>query len=57
MRSSRVWFVNNAGNLGDSHVTSSYGVRPVINLHEDVEISSGIGAANDPFVVKVLKKI
>ena len=33
-------------------IIGSYGVRPVINLHGDVEISSGIGTANDPFVIK-----
>ena len=35
------------------HVASVYGVRPVINLASNVEIESGIGTANDPFVVKV----
>ena len=35
-----------------SWVTGSGGVRGVINLRGDVEISGGIGTANDPFVVK-----
>ena len=35
-----------------SWVASSYGARPVINLKEDVEISGGMGTANDPFIVK-----
>ena len=34
-----------------SRVTNMYGVRPVINLVSTVEIESGIGTANDPFVV------
>ena len=33
-------------------VTGSYGVRAVINLKSDVQISGGIGTANDPFVVQ-----
>ena len=32
--------------------TSTLSVRPVINLKEDVEISGGMGTANDPFIVK-----
>ncbi len=28
------------------------GVRPVINLKVDTEISGGIGTANEPFIVK-----
>ncbi len=34
------------------NVANSYGARPVINLKEDVEISGGMGTANDPFIVK-----
>ena len=48
----RVWFVNGAGNLGDNYVTDSFGVRPVINLNGNVEISSGIGTSSDPYVIK-----
>ena len=33
-------------------VTGWYDARPVINLKEDVEISGGMGTANDPFIVK-----
>ena len=33
-------------------VTSTYGVRPVINLRSDVQISGGIGTQNNPFVIK-----
>ena len=32
-------------------VTNSYGVRAVINLKSDTQISGGIGTSNDPFVV------
>ena len=33
-------------------VTSDRGVRPVINLNADVEITGGIGTQNEPFLVK-----
>ena len=33
-------------------VSYSYSVRPVINLKNNVEISSGIGTVNDPYVIK-----
>ena len=33
-------------------VSSGTGVRPVINLNADVEITGGIGTQNEPFVVK-----
>ena len=33
-------------------ITGNYGVRPVINLKSDVEITGGIGTTNDPYVIK-----
>ena len=33
-------------------VSYNYSVRPVINLKADVEISGGIGTANDPYIIK-----
>ena len=33
-------------------ITGNYGVRPVINLKSDVEITGGIGTINDPYIVK-----
>ena len=47
-----VWSVNGTGNFGSNWVTNGYGVRPLINLKSDVEISGGIGTINDPFIVK-----
>jgi len=35
-----------------NHVTTSSGVRGVINLKSNVEISGGIGTANDPYIIK-----
>ena len=47
-----VWLVMPLGSLfpWDS-VTSSIGVRPVINLKQNVTISKGDGSALNPFVV------
>ena len=40
------------GNVPDwGYVTSSYGVRAVINLKSGTQISGGIGTSNDPYVV------
>ena len=36
----------------DYWVTSTSGVRPVINMNSDVQISGGIGTQNNPFVVE-----
>ena len=33
-------------------LVGTYGVRPVINLNSNVEITGGIGTQNEPFVVK-----
>jgi len=42
-----------SGNIGDGGwVSSGYGIRPVINLKSTVEISSGIGSINEPYIVK-----
>ena len=49
---SHIWRAYADGSIGNDYVTNTYGVRPVINLKLDTEISGGIGTANDPFVVK-----
>ena len=49
---SNVWNVGGAGGFGGNWVASGRGVRPVINLKANVEISGGIGTVNDPFVIK-----
>ena len=40
------------GSISNYMVTISTGVRPVINLKYDTEISGGIGTKNDPFIIK-----
>ena len=45
-------YANSVGYVTDHSVFVILGVRGVINLKGDVEISGGIGTANDPFVVK-----
>jgi len=39
------------GSIGSYSVDSSYGVRPVINLRQDVKLT-GTGTMNDPYVVQ-----
>ena len=47
------WLQLSAGYLDHwTWVRSWYGARPVINLKSDTLITSGIGTANDPFVVE-----
>ena len=38
---------------GYNYVAASYGVRAVINLSSEAQISGGIGTANSPFEIKV----
>ena len=48
----RELILNSDGNVPDwGYVTSSYGVRAVINLKSGTQISGGIGTSNDPYVV------
>ena len=47
----RAWGVVSAGRIGDFHVASNYGVRPVINLSADTLVT-GSGTSSDPYVVK-----
>ena len=40
------------GNAGTTWVTEGFGLRPVINLKSDVEISGGVGTSDNPYIVK-----
>ena len=46
------WIQADNGMLVDTFVIQRAGIRPVINLKADVEISGGIGTVNDPYVIK-----
>ena len=46
------FLAGSTGIISYAFVSSNYGVRGVINLKGNVEISGGIGTSNDPFVVK-----
>ena len=46
------FFAYSVGYASDDWVTHSLGVRAVINLKSDVQISGGIGTANDPYQVQ-----
>ena len=43
-----------SGDAFQGSINNRYSVRPVINLASTVEIESGIGTQNDPYVVKVV---
>ncbi len=45
--------LSGGGDVYGHLVTSMGGVRPVINLSKDTEITGGIGTSNNPFVVKI----
>ena len=48
----RVWLVLSSGSLIPwNRVTDSFGVRPVINIKQDVIITKGDGSSLNPFVV------
>ena len=47
-----VFFVNSTGDLSGANVDwTRSGVRPVVNLSSDIQISSGTGTSTDPYVV------
>ena len=47
------WFLLSTGYLHQwNYVAFDFGARPVINLKSDTLIISGIGTANDPFIVE-----
>ena len=43
--------VNEGGNMRGEVASSTYGVRPVINLSADITISSGDGTQSNPYVI------
>ena len=47
----RVFPVRSYGALAGYNVNLRYGVRPVINLRADVQISSGSGTSSNPYVI------
>ena len=47
----RVFPVNTTNNIFNYRVYETYGVRPVINLRNDVTISSGDGTQTNPYIV------
>ena len=46
-----IWGVHSSGYLGGHWVTSSYSVRPVINLKNGIKIISGDGSTQSPYVI------
>ena len=48
------FYLGNDGLANNGWVQATRGVRPVINLNANVEITGGIGTQNEPFVVKTI---
>lgn len=48
---SGVWRMTDTGNLSTNSVANIQGVRPVINIKPDVEIITGTGTPEDPYVI------
>ena len=40
--------------LAKAQVNSSYGVRPVINVKGDIQVTSGTGSSTEPYVLQVI---
>ena len=45
-------FDYNAERLGNDGVSNAYGVRPSVSLKNGVDILSGNGTENNPYIVK-----
>ena len=48
-----VWAVQPSGSLGWFYVENFFGIRPVINLKADTQITKGDGTALNPYVVSI----
>ena len=46
-----VFYVGSNGSFERALVTGRYGVRPVVNLKADIQISSGSGTSSNPYVI------
>ena len=46
-----IWFVTSSGGLIGNNSTTSFGVRPVINLKANIKITSGDGTSISPFKI------
>lgn len=47
-----VWYVNNEGKINKSDGTDILGIKPVIKLKENLELVSGNGTKEDPYVIE-----
>mgnify|MGYP004561627853 CR=1 FL=1 len=48
----KVYKANSGGGINSAVVTESLGIRFVVNLKGDIEVSSGTGTSSSPYVVK-----
>ncbi len=45
------WYVTNSGNVALSDGTNVIGVKPVVSLKSDIQVKSGSGKKDDPYVI------
>ena len=50
-RTARVFYVDSSGDISNTLVNSTFGVRPVLNLSADITFSSGNGTISNPYIV------
>ena len=53
---SNVFAVRPGGIVESAYVVLSFGVRPVINLKSDINVISGSGTVNDPYILRDMDK-
>jgi len=47
-----VWYVNTDGKMNNSDGTDIYGIKPVIKFKENLNLISGTGSKDDPYVIE-----
>ena len=51
--SRHVWFMTSDGGLYSNNVLNTYGVRPVVTLKPEVQITSGDGSQNNSYQLSI----
>ena len=51
--SSYVWYVNGSGDIDDHDASNSHGVRPVLTLNSNIQITGGTGTSSSPYTLGV----
>ena len=48
----QLWYINDQGKLGTSTEENIYGLKPVIRLNSNIEVISGNGTSNNPYIIE-----